>query len=102
MSMADLVAAGAPELPEGWFYRVKRAFPSSLGFKVEIREQHRFTSSMLLDTFVLEQRHDDMTEALVDACRRAAARLQERSQEAGKFAALAEFIGDHDPKGGRA
>lgn len=31
MSMSELVAAGAPELPEGWFYRV-----ASNGFCLEV------------------------------------------------------------------
>lgn len=101
MSMADLVAAGAPELPDGWFYRVKRAYPSRLGFQVEIRQQHRVGSELMADTFVLEERCDDMTEAVVRACRRAHEKVQERADAGAKFAALDAFVGDHDPKGGR-
>jgi hypothetical protein len=99
--MAELVAAGGPELPDGWFYRVKRAYPSRLGFKVEIREQGRFGSELLADAFVLEEQHSDMMEAVVQACRHALKKVQERSEAGVKFAALEPFVGDHDPKGGR-
>ncbi|MEU0860636.1 hypothetical protein ABZ352_35515 [Streptomyces griseofuscus] len=101
MSMADLVSAGAPELPEGWFYRVKRAYPYRLGFKLEIRQQHRIGSELMADAFVLEERHDDMTEAVVRACRCAHRKVQARAEAGAKLAALEMCLGDHDPKGGR-
>lgn len=99
MSMAQLVAAGAPELPEGHFYRVCRVL--AIGHKVEIREQRRFTSSFVADSYVLEEHHDDMTEAVVAACRRAHDKARRRMERRGKGAVLDAFVGDHDPKGGR-
>jgi hypothetical protein len=100
MSMADLVAAGAPELPEGWFYRVKPA-SHGLGYKVEIREQRRGTSRHVASAYVIEERHDDMRAAVVDACRYAHRKVEERAQQRAKYAALEQLAGDHDPKGGR-
>lgn len=99
MSMADLVAAGAPELPEGWFYRVRESL--HVGYKLEIREQHRFGSRLVVETYVLEERHDDMVAAVVAACCGAYRTVEERAATREKFAALAQLAGDHDPKGGR-
>ncbi len=100
MSMAQLVAAGAPELPEGWFYRVKVA-SHGLGYKVEIREQRRLKSRHVVSAYVIEERHDDMQAAVVAACRYAHYKAQERAQQREKYAALEQLAGDHDPKGGR-
>ncbi|MFF1684486.1 MULTISPECIES: hypothetical protein [unclassified Streptomyces] len=99
MSMAELVDAGAPELPAGWFYRVRESL--HLGFMVEIREQRRFGSRLVAETFVHEERFDDMTAAVVSACRYAHARVQARALMRAKAAELKAFAGDHDPKGGR-
>lgn len=99
MSMAQLVAAGAPELPEGYFYRVCRVL--AVGHKVEIRERRTFTSYLAADSYVLEENHDDMTEAVVAACRRAHAKARWRVERQEKGAILDAFVGDHDPKGGR-
>ncbi|WP_030997532.1 hypothetical protein [Streptomyces sp. NRRL F-5630] len=99
MSMADLVAAGAPELPEGYFYRVRQTL--HVGYKVEIREQRRFMSRLVADTFVFEERHSNMESAVVKACRYAAATMRERALRESKAATLRALAGDHDPKGGR-
>ncbi|MGV9546831.1 hypothetical protein [Streptomyces ardesiacus] len=99
MSMADLVAAGAPELPEGWFYRVR--YVATVGYKVEVREQRRLTSREVADAWVHENRFDDMAEAVISACRVAYGRAENRASLRSKYAALAKFEGDHDPKGGR-
>ncbi|WDM16717.1 hypothetical protein J3S85_37765 [Streptomyces lavenduligriseus] len=98
--MANLVAAGAPELPEGWFYRVRKE-ALDLGHKVEIREQRRFGSRLVAESYVLEERYDDVEEALIAACHRAHTNVQERALIAVKAAELKRFLGDHDPKGGR-
>lgn len=100
MSMAQLVAAGAPELPKGWFYRVKEA-SHGLGYKVEIREQRRLKSRHVASAYVIEERHTDMEKAVVAACLIAHHKVQERAQQREKYAALEQFRGDHDPKGGR-
>ncbi|MEO3974394.1 hypothetical protein [Streptomyces sp. CAU 1734] len=97
--MAELVAAGAPELPEGWFYRVCRT--SIPGYRVEIRRQKWFRSVCVSDAYVLEERYDDMTDAVVVACVRAHERIAEEAASVAKFEALAQLAGDHDPKGGR-
>jgi hypothetical protein len=100
MSMAELVAAGAPELPEGWFYRV--ADTHTVGLKVEIREQRkRFGSRELSSMYVYEERHSDPLSAVVEACTRAYTLVQDQDIARARFDALLPFIGDHDPKGGR-
>lgn len=100
MSMAELVAAGAPELPEGWFYRIEDT--GVVGLQVEIRQQRkRFSSRVLESAFVLEYKFPDAQSAVIDACARAYERLQGRDEARARFDALLPFIGDHDPKGGR-
>lgn len=99
MSMAHLVAAGAPELPEGWFYRVRPTNIRSL--KVEIREQRRFRSRLVADTWVLERPEESAEESIVKACARAFREWQEADAKRAAYLATTAYIGDHDPKGGR-
>lgn len=100
MSMAELVAAGAPELPEGWFYRIEDT--GVVGLQVEIRQQRkRFGSHLLERAFVLEYKFSDAQSAVVDACTRAYERLQGRDAARARYRALLLFVGDHDPRGGR-
>jgi hypothetical protein len=97
VSLADLVAAGAPELPDGWFYRVTDDVP--VGFKVQIREsRRRFGSRLHAETYVLDERFEDAQSAVVDACRRAHASLGARLEAQRKYQAVAAYIGDHDPR----
>ncbi|MEV4037706.1 hypothetical protein [Streptomyces umbrinus] len=98
--MADLVAAGAPELPEGYFYRVRETSIDSL--KVEIRQQRkRFGSRLIRETYVLHERYDTAPEAVVDACRRVHENWGLADAERAAYRAATAFLGDHDPKGGR-
>jgi hypothetical protein len=98
--MRELVDAGAPELPDGWFYRV--ADTRLIGLVVEIREQRKhFGSRELEHAYVHERNHDDAESAIVDACNRAYARLQGQVEARARFCALLPFLGDHDPKGGK-
>jgi hypothetical protein len=99
MSMGQLLLAGAPALPDGWFYRLRESI--HVGYKLEIREQRRFGSRLVAEVHVLEERHDDMTDAVVAACQRAHRTVEERAQQREKYAALSDLVGDHDPKGGR-
>ncbi|MFI0211985.1 hypothetical protein ACH4OV_25355 [Streptomyces diastaticus] len=99
MSMAELVAAGAPELPEGYFYRVRQ---ESLGLlNVEIRRQGRWFSTRVESCPVRPGSWPTAEEAVVAACCRAAEwwGLQRKDVEALKAARA--WHGDHDPKGGR-
>lgn len=100
MSMADLVEAGAPELPEGWFYRIEDT--GVVGLQVEIRQQRkRFGSRVLESTFVLEYKFPDAQSAIIDACARAYERLQGQDEARARYRALLPYVGDHDPRGGR-
>ncbi|MGI5404152.1 hypothetical protein ACQEVG_32820 [Streptomyces sp. CA-135486] len=97
MSMAQLVAAGAPELPEGWFYRVRE---DRFGWpEVEIREQRkRFGSRQLTYALVRFEEHENGEAAVVAACVKACARLQEDDEHRRKMRGALSFIGDHDPR----
>ncbi|KPC89906.1 hypothetical protein ADL27_38485 [Streptomyces sp. NRRL F-6602] len=97
MSMADLVAAGAPELPEGWFYRVRPALLPGM-VRVEIRRR-RFVGSEEVERSVgrLSQ-YPTALDAVVESCRYAHRRWREREECHLDASAL---YGDHDPKGGR-
>lgn len=100
MSMADLVAAGAPELAGSYFYRVRETSIDYL--KVEIRRQRgRWRSSYVAHAWVYHGRDVTAEEAVVDACIRAYMSWQECVGERTRLQAAAEFIGDHDPKGGK-
>ncbi|GAB1326945.1 hypothetical protein [Streptomyces sennicomposti] len=98
MSMSQLVAAGAPELPEGCFYRVRS---NGLCLEVQVRERRkRFGSVVRALAYVRPDEPDGLT-AIVGACVHAVRRMEE--QESNWLAALdaTQYIGDHDPKGGR-
>lgn len=101
MSMAELVAAGAPELPEGYFYRVRKTNIRSL--KVEIRHQRgRWRSSRVDDAWVFHGQNDTAEEDVVDACVRAIKSWHEQAGDRMRYQAALTLRGDHDPKGGRA
>ncbi|MFD7776639.1 hypothetical protein [Streptomyces sp. NPDC059753] len=97
--MRELVEAGAPELPAGWFYRVRETV--HLGFEVQIRARRRFGSRLVAESFVHEERYAVMTDAVIHACRRAHEQVQDRALMKAKAAELRPLAGDHDPKGGR-
>lgn len=96
MSLADLVAAGAPELSDGWFYRVTEA--SFFGPTVEVRKRWRIGSHCYMTTRVREHDFDTALEAVVDACNRACAALDREAEEHAWLAAVALYFGDHDPR----
>ena len=96
MKLADLVAAGAPELPEGWFYRVVDDY--HIGFKVELRRPGRFWSTCLTHAWVRESEHDDALSAVVDACQRAHASRARMLEERERAAGVEAFVGDYDPR----
>ncbi|MER6485717.1 hypothetical protein ABT264_19440 [Streptomyces virginiae] len=99
--MAELVAAGAPQLPPNYFYRITET--GLTGLRVTIRRQRRFWSTEAPDaiSYVLHEHHDDAQSAVVAACRRAYERWQCAAEVAAKYRATTAFVGDHDPKGGR-
>jgi hypothetical protein len=99
MSMAQLVAAGAPELPEGWFYRV--GSDGFGGLEVEVRERRkRFGSRQHSRALVREDEPDGLT-AVVAACRHAVRLMEVEIELRRRLRGAAEYLGDHDPKGGR-
>ena len=97
MSMAQLIAAGAPELPEGYFYRVRNTAIKSL--KVEIRRARAVGSELLADTYVIHENYPTAEAAIVRACQMAYEHWQERDEVAAKYRATTAFVGDHDPQG---
>jgi DNA-binding protein YbaB len=100
MSMADLVAAGAPALPAGHFYRVRL---ESFGLvKVEVRRQGRWLSEPVEHTYVRPADYETAEDAIVAGCRRAVAWWEERQGAALAQDAVRRLVGDHDPKGGRS
>jgi hypothetical protein len=99
MSMAELVAAGAPELPAGYFYRVRHTTIKSL--KVEIRRQRRFRSQLVVDFFVFHKSSVSAEAAVVEACRYAYQDWQAQSDVEERYEAVQAYVGDHDPRGGR-
>lgn len=99
MSMAQLVAAGAPELSPRYFYRVS---PTSIRLlKVEIRRQGRWFSTPVSEAYVRHEEHATAEAALVDACVRAFESWKAKVGDRVAYNAVSEFVGDHDPKGGR-
>ncbi|MFJ3248344.1 hypothetical protein [Streptomyces sp. NPDC086782] len=101
MSMAQLVAAGAPELPEGFFYRV-RPFLAGSSITVQVRRQRRFIGSEeLAHAIVVPADHDGALAAVVAGCRKSVQRWEESGDLRRAMHDASFFIGDHDPKGGK-
>lgn len=87
MTMADLIALGAPRLPRGRFYRIRR---DAMGQGVvQIREdRRRFGSRLIMRDYLRPEPYQDADGALVDACRRLADQTADHD--------LFDFwIGDH-------
>ncbi|MFD5161021.1 hypothetical protein ACFWMJ_23580 [Streptomyces hawaiiensis] len=100
MSMAQLVAAGAPELPEGWFYRVESAMWRG-AIRVIIRRPKLIGSKEVERSVIFVHEHADELAAVVSGCRHAHRRWQEREESRVLADRAREYYGDHDPKGGR-
>ena len=67
----NLIAAGAPELPGGLFYRVK--FDKDTNIRVELRQPNRYYGSSLLAARTVHPiSHRPALERVVVACRAAA------------------------------
>ncbi|WP_158943564.1 hypothetical protein [Streptomyces sp. NRRL S-378] len=98
--MAELVAAGAPELPDGWFYRIKDTH--LVGLRVDIRRRRRVGSTAVRGaySYVFHSQHDDAQSAVVAACTRAHEKWQAEADDIARFRAVTAYIGDHDPRGG--
>jgi hypothetical protein len=91
VSLADLVAAGAPGLPEGRFYRVRAGFVWDV---TEIRERRRIGSWLIADASIREDLHAEVMHAVVAACHKAFIEAQEYDRRHSVRA----FYGDHDPR----
>lgn len=99
MSMAELVVAGAPELPDGYFYRVRES--SSALLKVELRRQGRWLSGLVEDVYVRPGSYATPKAAVVAGCKRIFEDWETRQANDAALRASRAFLGDHDPKGGR-
>ncbi|MEV4939589.1 hypothetical protein [Streptomyces zaomyceticus] len=99
MSMAELVAAGAPELPEGHFYRVRES--SNALLKVELRRQGRWLSALVDDVYVRPGSYETPEAAVVAACKRVFEDWEARQADCAAFRASRSLLGDHDPRGGK-
>lgn len=98
MSMAELVKAGAPELPEGYFYRVKPFLGSTL--EVQVRRQRRYLGSEEASfALVYPSSFSDGQAAIIDGCRRAFERWYGAHERYRKVREAAESLGDHNPRG---
>ncbi|MGW2950760.1 hypothetical protein [Streptomyces eurythermus] len=98
--MADLVAAGAPELPAGYFYRVE---PASLRgmIRVTVRRARRFGSKEVGRSVIFLVEAADELSAVVSGCYHAHRRWRELEDTRRQGERVKDFYGDHDPKGGR-
>lgn len=100
MSMAQLVAAGAPELPPGYFYRVAPAMLRGC-IRVSIRRARIVGSKQVEMSVVFLHRFTDERAAVVAACKTAYRWWQEREESRDMSERVTAYFGDHDPKGGR-
>ncbi|MFF3140407.1 hypothetical protein ACFVRU_01410 [Streptomyces sp. NPDC057927] len=102
MSMSQLVYAGAPELPDGWFYRVTTSGPVCGWPVVEIRQPGRWFGSRCVSyAIVRAEEHPNGDVAVIAACVKAWTRLKEDEDYGRKVREALAFRGDHDPKGGK-
>lgn len=101
MSMAELVAAGAPELPEGYFYRVRPTHVTE-GLFVSVRRRRRLVGSeKVATTVVYPSEFASGTAAVVAGCIRAVERWHEEEAARPVRMSAYDFVGDHDPRGGK-
>jgi hypothetical protein len=95
--MEDLIAAGAPPLPDGMFYRVRLA-PMNL-LRVEIRSRWWLGSLKEESVYVSLGAYRDGTEAVVSACELAAYDLQRHTRITRVRQTISDLhAGDHDPR----
>ncbi|MFI8084341.1 hypothetical protein ACIF6L_26505 [Kitasatospora sp. NPDC086009] len=94
----DLVALGAPALPEGMFYRIRREYFSCV---VEIRLRRRVGSRPVPGALagVQEWRHATADAAVIDACVRANHARLSHSQRSVLVNAVNAYQGDYDARG---
>lgn len=99
MTMADLVALGAPELPEGYFYRITKDEPYEL-YELEIRKRGTFFSYRIIQevingifTMNSPEVNGDYDKALVLAAKRA---YDASRGEYLDLPAENRYVGDHD------
>lgn len=83
-----LVAAGAPPLPEGRFYRIRETLEGLL--VVEIRERRPRGRSRRVASAEVYQGRESLLEAVAAAARHAAERIAYRED-------VADLEGDHYP-----
>lgn len=93
-----LIAAGAPELPEGYFYRVHRQ--DMLGIiKVQLRKRWKYGSTLKQEgSFWLPNNGSTVTavEFLAEKCERLVDQHEWEENERAQFDRdLEAFIGDH-------
>lgn len=101
MSMVDLVALGVPELPAGHFYRIRPSHISE-GLFIDVRRQRRFFGSVELSGTVVYPSHfSNGGEAIVHGCHRAFQKWAETDAAWVLIREAGQFVGDHDPRGGR-
>lgn len=87
----DLVAAGAPELPAGWFYRVQGTGLHGL-LQVTVRRPRLFGSKELGHASVLVWEFPNELRAIVCACTHA----YRRAQAVQRAADARKYIGDYE------
>ncbi|MDG9711131.1 hypothetical protein [Streptomyces sp. DH10] len=92
-----LLDAGAPELPEEHFYRVK---PDHLGPVVEIRRKRYLGSALVTEAFVHAHLFPSGLAALVDACRKAEGKLREMESDRRLRREAVQLVGDYAGKSG--
>ena len=94
----DLIALGAPALPAGMFYRVRRGYAIH---HVEIRRRRRIGSVYVRggSAAVVLNVHPAPIDALVAACRRADEGRRLMEQLRAVESVLELFQGDHEARG---
>jgi hypothetical protein len=97
MTMEQLLLAGAPELPDGMFYRIE---PSGIGsLKVQIRERRKRLGSRAVDdayTYVYPSHHETVNASIVAGCERANQHRVGAARRRAMYRQAVTFVGDHD------
>lgn len=84
---------GAPELPRGFFYRIRR---NSAGPLVQIRRELPIGSVFVASSYILPEFHLDQKAAVVAACKRAHDKFDSRrSKVAAEADLLDHYRGDY-------
>jgi hypothetical protein len=94
MTMSELMALGAPALPDGLFYRIK-VDPYTGQITIQIREDRKRFGSKMLESHFYYVDELTLAEMCEDTSEKYLKRTKTYRENNAKIKALAKYAGDH-------